>query len=119
MKKKELDNMLDQITAGIRSEQADDLRVDEAAGHVWPQITKAGSGAMNRAHDAALPALDRIEGCADFQALIPQFLNGHLSEARSLLLLDHTHECIPCRRAMKQARQARVRQLEASPAPVK
>src|SRR5262252_5668456 len=115
MKKKELDNLLDQITAGIRSEQADDLRVDEAAGHVWPQITNAGSGAMNRAHDAAAPALDRIEGCADFQALIPQFLNGHLSEARSLLLLDHTHECIPCRRAMKQARQSQL----ASPAPVK
>src|SRR5258707_11626296 len=51
----------------------------------------------------AAPA-DRIEGCADFQTLIPSYLSGKLSEARSLLLVDHTHECIPCRRALKQAR---------------
>ncbi len=41
--------------------------------------------------------------------------HGNLSEARSLLLVDHTHECIPCRRALKQARVARV----ATPAPVR
>ena len=51
----------------------------------------------------AAPA-DRIEGCADFQTLIPAYLGGKLSEARSLLLVDHTHECIPCRKALKQAR---------------
>ncbi len=48
--------------------------------------------------------VDRIEGCADFQTLIPAYLGGKLSEARSLLLVDHTHECIPCRKALKQAR---------------
>jgi hypothetical protein len=112
MKKKELDKMLDQIAAGIRSEQAHDLRLDEAAGRVRSQVTDARG---IRGHDAAGPVLDRIEGCSDFQALIPSYLSGHLSEARSLLLVDHTHECIPCRRAMKQARQARV----APPAAVK
>src|SRR5215831_5217753 len=115
MKKKELDNMLDQVAAGIRSEQTDDHRVEEAAGRVWSQVSNGGSGVMNRAHDVSPDILDRIEGCGDFQALIPQFLDGRLSEARSLLLVDHTHECIPCRKAMKQARQARA----AAPAPVK
>ena len=52
--------------------------------------------------------MDRIEGCPDFQSLIPAYLGGKLSEARSLLLVDHTHECIPCRRALKNAREARV-----------
>src|SRR5258706_13746063 len=47
---------------------------------------------------------DRIEGCADFQTLIPAYLGGELAEARALLLVDHTHECIPCRKALKQAR---------------
>jgi hypothetical protein len=115
MKKKELENMLDQIAAGIRSEQIDDGRVDEVAGRVWSQVSKAGQGTMNGVPEGAAPALDRIEGCGDFQALIPAYLNGRLSEARSLLLVDHTHECIPCRKAMKQAREARV----TSPAPVK
>ena len=54
-----------------------------------------------------LPTVDRIEGCADFQSLIPAYLAGKLSEARSLLLVDHTHECIPCRRAMNEARSRR------------
>ena len=39
---------------------------------------------------------------------MPAYLHGELSEARSLLLVDHTHECIPCRRALKEARTARV-----------
>src|ERR1051326_7337640 len=51
--------------------------------------------------------LERIEGCRDFQSLIPAYLAGKLSEARSLLLVDHTHECIPCRKAMNEARARR------------
>src|SRR5206468_7207925 len=54
-----------------------------------------------------LQAVDRIEGCSDFQSLIPAYIAGNLSEARSLLLVDHTHECIPCRKAMNAARSGR------------
>src|SRR5437764_6882419 len=108
MKKKELDNMLDKIAAGIRSEQVDDGAVNEATGRVWSRIDASsrmadGSPALN-----VVAAGDRIEGCADFQSLIPAYLSSGLSEARSLLLVDHTHECIPCRKALKQARAARV-----------
>jgi len=103
MKNKELDNILDQVTAGIRAEQVDEAVVTDATERVWARLSteNAISAKME-----AVPA-DRIEGCADFQTLIPAYLGGKLSEARSLLLVDHTHECIPCRRALKQGRESR------------
>src|SRR6266480_5553924 len=107
MKNKELDNILDQVTDGIRAEQVDDATVSGATERVWARLsteTGALSVRANHAQDAGAP----IEGCADFQSLMPAYLGGELSEARSLLLVDHTHECIPCRRALKQARQSRV-----------
>src|ERR1051326_2185899 len=107
MKKRKLDNLLEDITAGIRSEQIDESTVNEATDRVWarmnsemlaiPDLTRQDAGAPNR-----------IEGCADFQSLIPAYLDRRLSEARSLLLVDHTHECIPCRKALKSAREARL-----------
>ena len=103
MKNKELDNILDQVTAGIRAEQVDEALASEATERVWARLLTENSTAAKM---EAVPA-NRIEGCADFQTLIPAYLGGKLSEARSLLLVDHTHECIPCRKAMKQARESR------------
>jgi hypothetical protein len=110
MKNKELENILDKISAGIRNEQVDAAVASDATERVWAQLSvKADARTMqaNRPVDANAPA-DTIEGCADFQTLIPAYLGGKLLEARSLLLVDHTHECIPCRRALKQARESRV-----------
>src|SRR6266403_3832419 len=126
MKNKELNNILDQVTAGIRAEQVDDAMVSDASERVWARMSTDEEARMmraNRPQDASAPVVgapvvgapvmgatpaDRIEGCADFQTLIPAYLGGKLSEARSLLLVDHTHECIPCRKALKQAREVRV-----------
>jgi len=108
MKNKELNNILDQVTAGIRAEQVDDATVSDATERVWARLASEGHGRAPMAGAPVMPvrdaSADRIEGCADFQTLIPAYLSGELSEARSLLLVDHTHECIPCRRALKQAR---------------
>ncbi len=125
MKNKKLDNILDQVTAEIRAEQADATMVNDAAERVWTRLSVDTGARMMRANrppdhpsaaaalgtpvdagapDAGAPAADRIEGCTDFQSLIPAYLSGKLSEARSLLLVDHTHECISCRKALKQAR---------------
>src|SRR6266853_3277345 len=111
MKNKELDNILYQVTDGIRAEQVDDATVSGATERVWARLsTETGARKMraNRPQDAGAPASTTIEGCADFQSLIPAYLGGELSEARALLLVDHTHECIPCRKALKQARESRV-----------
>jgi len=104
MKNKELENILDEVANGIRSEQVDEAVVSDAAKGVWARLSTAA--AVSATAEAA-PA-DRIEGCADFQSLIPAYLRRELSEARSLLLVDHTHECIPCRKALKQARESRI-----------
>src|SRR5260370_41860557 len=104
VKNKEVDKILDRARAGLRAEEGDEAAVTEATERVWAQLSTEISPAVKM---EAVPA-DHIEGCADFQTLIPAYLNGKLSEPRSLLLLDHTHECIPCRRALKQARAPQV-----------
>src|SRR2546430_5075419 len=120
MKKKKWTNLWKKTAAEIRPEQIDDAEANKATGRVWSRMTNilgggycppdASSGATAGSSPPLniLSVVDRIEGCADFQSLIPVYLGGHLSEARSLLLVDHTHECIPCRKALKQAREARV-----------
>lgn len=102
MKSNKEDQILDKVTAEIRNEKVDPRAVSAAADRVWARVSDAAG-----ATEFQLPTVDRIEGCADFQSLIPAHLAGKLSEARSLLLVDHTHECIPCRRAMNEARAKR------------
>src|ERR1051325_8569049 len=102
MKRNQEDQILDKVTAEIRNEKVDPRAVSAAADRVWARVSTAAG-----ATEFQLPAVDRIEGCADFQSLIPAHLAGKLSEARSLLLVDHTHECIPCRKAMNEARAKR------------
>src|SRR5690349_1741533 len=106
MKSNKEDEILDKVTAEIRNEKVDPAAVSAAADRVWARVSAAAGET-----ETALPSVDmaagRIEGCADFQSLIPAHLAGKLSEARSLLLVEHTHECIPCRKAMNEARARR------------
>ena len=102
MKSNREDQILDKVTGEIRNEKVDPAAVSAAADRVWARVSAAAG-----ATEFQLPAVDRIEGCADFQSLIPAHLAGKLTEARSLLLVDHTHECIPCRKAMNEARAKR------------
>jgi len=96
------DQILDKVTAEIRNEKIDPTAVSAAADRVWARVSAAAGET-----EFQLPTVDRIESCRDFQSLIPAHLAGKLSEARSLLLVDHTHECIPCRKAMNEARAKR------------
>ena len=99
----DFDSILDQATSGIRNEKIDPALVETAAERVWARVAVETSSQLS----SSAPAAERIENCADFQSLIPAQLSGSLSEARSLLLIDHTHECIPCRKALRDARSAR------------
>ncbi len=88
-------NKLDQVIAEIRNEQVDDETVRMAAKRVFRNV-----------FDAAFIAdrVERIRGCADFQALIPAYQSHSLTEARSSLFEDHISHCVDCRRALHEAR---------------
>src|SRR6188474_221414 len=96
----DFDAILDKAAADVRNEQIDPAMINAAAGRVWSRLSTENVGELRTQAVAA----ERIESCADFQSLIPAHLSGSLSQPRSLLLVDHTHECIPCRRAMNDAR---------------
>jgi len=106
----ELDAILDNAVAGIRDEQLDATQVASSTSRVWARVSDeaAAAGTMLAASAesavVAATAPDHIRNCADFQSIIPAYLGGKLSPARAMLLEDHTHECIPCRRALKAER---------------
>jgi ferric-dicitrate binding protein FerR (iron transport regulator) len=101
-KPQDLDQVLDQAIAEIRDSKLDPAAERAAGEKVWQQL------------DAALRerAVERGEGrsirdCAGFQALIPAYVAGALSDSKALLVKDHVGECITCRRALRQARAKR------------
>ncbi|MGE0131114.1 MAG: FecR domain-containing protein [Blastocatellales bacterium] len=99
MTERELNNTIDDLTAEIRNEKLDSAIVAGAAQRVWARM--AGEQA---AAQAGITPVEQIRNCDDFQTLIPAYLQGYLSSARTMLLEDHTRECVPCRKALKEAR---------------
>ncbi len=86
-------NQLDKIVFDIAHDEIPGTQVDSAAARVRQSLF---------GQTAAGP--QRIRSCADFQTLIPAYLNRTLSAGRSLLLQDHTRECVTCRHTLQNAR---------------
>jgi hypothetical protein len=85
----------DRLLSAIRNEQVDDKVVAQAGGRVWNSI--AGTPVADvRTH--------KLRNCADFQALIPEYLGKQLAGARALLFEDHIHVCVACRHAVERVR---------------
>lgn len=95
--------ILDRVTTEMKNEEINAAVISGARDRVWSRLS-AERARLSESDQVEAAQAELIEGCADFQTLIPAFLRGQLSEARALLLADHTHECIPCRKALKQAR---------------
>ena len=96
----DLDTLVDRAASQIENSRPEAARVEAAAARVWERLTADSASAAAQAAE-----VKEIRGCDDYQALIPAYLEGALPEARKLLLEDHTRECVPCRRALKTARQ--------------
>ena len=99
---RELNTILDDVTAEIRNEKLDAAVVAGAAQRVQARL--AGQQA---AVEAGVAPVEHIRSCDDFRSLIPVYLQGQLSSARTMLLEDHTREFLPCRKALKEARHGR------------
>ncbi len=117
MTERELNNIIDDVTAEIRDEKLDSAIVAGAAQRVWTRMA-GEQAAIVAGVTSAEQIPSHIRGCDDFQSLIPAYLQGYLSSARTALLEDHTRECVPCRKALKEARHGNqaARRLEAQKA---
>jgi hypothetical protein len=96
--KKTPENMLDEAIESIRRERFDASKASDSAAKVWSRISQEVGMATQSNQDG------KLRSCEDFQSLIPDYLNHKLSEARILLLEDHTKECLNCRKALTAAR---------------
>ncbi|HSB28202.1 MAG TPA: hypothetical protein VLE19_10120, partial [Pyrinomonadaceae bacterium] len=67
--KRNNDEILDKVTAEIRNERIDAEVESAAADRVWARISAAAGEA--KLQSPAVQAVERIEGCSDFQSLIP------------------------------------------------
>ena len=103
------DDTLDQAIAEVTGEPVDPAVVEQAAARVWERLSQGAP--VHRLESQPAPAANTPEahhgltGCDDFQALIPAFVRGELAPARALLVEDHTRSCVPCRRALREARE--------------
>jgi hypothetical protein len=72
-------------------------KIDDATAR---RITAAVKNRLGIGGDAQRP----LTSCEDFQAEIPAYVAGTLTDGRALLVGDHTRECVPCRRFLMEAR---------------
>jgi hypothetical protein len=91
---------LDEIIAEVRRESVDEPTVEQAAQRVWARLAEQYPSPAT----ATGRNVEKIRDCGDFQALVPAYLAGTVSAARSLLLEDHVHGCVACRHALEAAR---------------
>lgn len=99
------DSILDRAIEQVAGEPIDPAQVEMAASRVWERLAQGVTETPMAQAEAPAPA--SLRGCDDFQALIPAYLRGELPQARALLLEDHTRGCVPCRRALREAREGK------------
>ncbi|HKE26507.1 MAG TPA: FecR family protein [Bryobacteraceae bacterium] len=87
------DAALEQAMTEMRNDAVDDAVMEAAAARVWAKLADVAAQA-----GAAAPVSEHIRGCADFQAFFPAYRAGRLPKAKALLIEDHLHQCVACRR---------------------
>jgi len=99
--------ILDRAIGELRQASASPEQVERASAQVLQRLhaeyNKVVPHPSMGTSDAS--ASDRIQGCADFRALIPAYLTSSLTPARRLLFEDHVRECVGCRKALEAAKR--------------
>ena len=90
MTNREFDEIVDAVRNDVPNEQA----IRESGERVRERLESAAAFGQS-AH------VDRIESCADYRALLPDYRSGNLGEARRMLVEDHLHTCVACRRVFQ------------------
>jgi ferric-dicitrate binding protein FerR (iron transport regulator) len=106
---KKNEDLLDDAVAQVANEPIDERQVESAAARVWARLAQEGAAGAPAAAAEPVPApvAGSLHGCEDFRSLIPAYLRGELPPARALLVEDHTRNCVPCRRALREAKEGR------------
>jgi len=87
----------DNLLKSIRDDVPADNVVQSAAARVRTRLETGPGDAVEVAH---------LDSCADFRALLPAYRNRTLAEARHMLVEDHLHSCVGCRRYFEGERAA-------------
>jgi ferric-dicitrate binding protein FerR (iron transport regulator) len=104
-------DLLDEAVHQVADEPIDSREVEAAAARVWARLSQEGAASVPAPSvEATAPAAGSLHGCDDFRSLIPAYVRGELSPARALLVEDHTRSCVPCRRALREAREGKAAQ---------
>jgi len=99
------DTPLDRAVAAVREEDIPREAADVAVERVWARLASEIDDAVRgERRTESDPNRRPIESCDDYQALLPPYLAGELSDARALLVDEHTRHCLPCRKALMAAR---------------
>ncbi len=96
----DLDRKLDGLLEGIREERLDADTADRAADRVWDTV-RAEAESRPGTGESAGP----IRPGDDYEALIPGYVAGTLSEAKRLLVEDHMRESVTFRKQVIRARE--------------
>ncbi len=117
---------LDEAVAQVVAESIDPIQMEAAAARVWEKLSQEGAVALDSETapaasfatlSASTESASALSGCDSYQALIPSYLRGELPAARKLLFEDHTRGCVPCRRALREAREGKTATPVVTPAP--
>ena len=113
-----MDPALEQAMSEITDEALDVAVIEAAAARVWANVMAQAVVAQGGAGQAVVAQTVVVQGvanqivngqtpdaghvtlrtCEDFQAQIADFKSGRLPAARAMLVKDHLHECVACRR---------------------
>jgi hypothetical protein len=84
------DPRLEEAVNAIRNQSVESAAVSESAERVWQKVAVA-----------AQAETEWIRSCADFRELLPAYRSNELPEAKALLVKDHLHECVGCRKVFE------------------